>query len=209
MATRGNGNPVTSGGAKIAFGLSGVISQYNLFKDKFVVDDPDDEAIKYAENSLIVPDAACGLSFYKPDNWWINLSVAQLLGGKVSFLNKENLENRQIRHYFAELGYQYTISNALRLEPSAMVKITETGIYQADIGLNALIKKMFYIGCYYRTNDAILPFFGIDARNVCFGYSYGIVISDIGNYTNGSHEIILIIKLNNTKSSLDSEVGSR
>ncbi|MBU0764214.1 MAG: PorP/SprF family type IX secretion system membrane protein [Bacteroidetes bacterium] len=197
--------PVTSGGAKLAFGLSAVLSQYSLFKDKFVLDDPDDEAIKYAENSLIVPDAAFGATFYKPNTYWLDVGIYQLLGRKVSFLNSENLDNIQIRHYIIGAGFQVTFNPNFQLEPSALFKLTEKGVFQADVGMNAVFRKMFAIGCYYRTNDAVRPFVGIDTKNVAFGYSYGFVISEIGNYSNGSHEIILCLKLNYAKSSLDNE----
>ncbi len=193
---------MNSSGTKLGFGLSAVLSQYSLFKDQFIIKDIDDEVINNSENSVIVPDAAFGMRLYKDNAYYIDFSVYQLLNRKVDFLADNTLENKRNMHLYFGGGYRFTVNENFKLEPSVLFKMSG-GYNQLDAGLKAEIKEKIYVGCYYSTNDAIVPFIGIDSRTVALGYSYGIVSGDLGNYTGGSHEIMIILKLTNTRTSLD------
>jgi type IX secretion system PorP/SprF family membrane protein len=194
--------PLGSNGTKLSLGLSALVSQYSLQKDKFIIADEGDEAITNAENSIIVPDAAFGFSIYKPNKYFINYGVYQLLDRTVSFLNNDNIDNKRVRHHFIGAGCYFAVGTKVKLEPSAMMKITEKGMLQADFGLKSIFSDLFALGIYYRTGDAVLPFVGLDTKHLVFGYSYGIIIGDIKKYSVGSHEIMLILKINNSKSDL-------
>jgi len=194
--------PIGSGGTKLSLGISALISQYNLHKDEFIIADKDDEAINNAENSIIVPDAAFGFSVYKPNKFFLNYGVFQLLGRQVNFLNNDNLDNRRVRHHFLSMGGFFAAGKKVKIEPSVLFKLTEKGLFQADLGIKSIFSDMFALGVYYRTGDAVLPFIGVDTRHLVFGYSYGIILGDIKKYSVGSHEIMLILKINNSKSDL-------
>ncbi|OFY20144.1 MAG: hypothetical protein A2W98_12425 [Bacteroidetes bacterium GWF2_33_38] len=195
--------PISSGGTKLSFGLSALVSQYKMFTEKFVVDNIDDELIKNSENSIIVPDAAFGMSLYQENKFFVDFSIRQLLGRSVNFVNPENLENKQIRHYSLGLGCLLSINENIEIEPSALLKASEAMVVQADLGARAIFNKSISIGCYYRTNDGIFPFIGYDTKNIMFAYSYGVLMGDVANYSTGSHEIMLILKLNYSKSNLE------
>ena len=197
--------PISQGGTKLSFGLSGVVTQHKLFREKFIMDDPSDEATNNAENSVILPDANFGISLYQENKFYIDLAARQLLGRQVSFLNADNLENIQVRHFSFGAGYTFNVNDNIQIEPSVLAKATEKMDYQIDAGLKAVLKKSFSLGCYYRTGDnsAILPFIGFDTKNVMFAYSYGVLMGEVANYSTGSHEIMLILKLNAAKSNLE------
>lgn len=194
--------PLGSGGTKFSLGLSALLSQYSLHKDEFIIADKDDEAINNAENSIIVPDASFGFSIYKPNKFFINYGVYQLIDREVNFLNNSLIDNKRVRHHFLNVGGLLAAGKKVKLEPSAMLKLNEKGILQADLGIKSIFSDMFAIGVYYRTGEAILPFIGVDTKYVVFGYSYGIITSDVKKYSVGNHEIMLILKLNNSKADL-------
>ena len=196
--------PISKGGTKLSFGLSGVVTQHKLFRDKFIMDDPSDESINNAENSVILPDANFGISLYQENKFYVDIAARQLLGRQVSFLNADNLENIQVRHFSFGAGYMFNINDNIQIEPSVLAKTT-LAKHQFDAGARAVLKKSFSLGCYYRTGDnsSILPFIGFDTKNVMFAYSYGILMGDVANYSTGSHEIMLILKLNTAKSNLE------
>ncbi|MFH2143473.1 MAG: PorP/SprF family type IX secretion system membrane protein [Bacteroidota bacterium] len=194
--------PIGSGGTKLSLGLSGILSQYSLHKDEFIIADADDEAINNAENDIIVPDAAFGFSIYKPNKFFINYGAYQLLNRQVNFLNNDNIDNLRVRHHFLNAGCFFAAGEKLKLEPSVMLKLNEKGIFQADLGIKSIIADLLALGVYYRTGEAVLPFIGVDTKHLVFGYSYGIILGDIKNYSVGSHEIMLILKINNSKSDL-------
>lgn len=195
--------PISSNGTKLSFGLSALVNQHKLYKDQFIVDNIDDDVITDAENSVIVPDAAFGISLYQENKFFLDFSIQQLLGRQVNYLNADVLENKQVRHYSLGLGYLFALNENIEIEPSALLKATESMVIQADLGARAILNKSVSFGCYYRTNDAILPFIGYDTKNIMFAYSYGILMGDLANYSTGSHEVMLILKLNYSKSNLE------
>lgn len=194
--------PLSSGGTKLSLGLSALLSQYSLHKDEFIIADDGDEAITNAENSIIVPDAAFGFSIYKPNKFYINYGVYQLLNRQVNFLNNDNIDNKRVRHHFLNIGCLFAAGKKLKFEPSVMLKLNEAGIFQADLGIKSIYNDLFALGVYYRTGEAVLPFIGVDTKHLVFGYSYGVITSDIKKYSVGTHEIMLILKINNSKSDL-------
>jgi type IX secretion system PorP/SprF family membrane protein len=194
--------PLSNNGTKISLGISALLSQYSLHREEFIIADEGDEAINNAENSIIVPDAAFGFSIYKPNSFFINYGVYQLLNRPVTFLNSDNIDNLRVRHHFLNMGYLFAAGKKVKLEPSVMLKLNEAGIFQADLGIKSVFNDFFALGVYYRTGEAILPFVGLDTKHLVFGYSYGVIIGDIKKYSVGSHEIILILKINNSKSDL-------
>ena len=194
--------PIGKNGTRLSFGLSAVLSQYSLKKDEFIIADPEDEVITNSENSLIVPDAAFGISLYSPNKFYLNYGLYQLLGRSVSFLNEKELENKRVRHHIINAGYPFLLGEKVKLEPSVLMKLTETGSFQADMGLKSTFSDRISIGAYYRTDESIITFIGVDTKYLVYGYSYGIIMSDVKKYTVGTHEIMLILKLNNGKTAL-------
>ena len=194
--------PVGKNGTRLSFGLSALLSQYSLKKEEFILANTDDEVINNAENSIIVPDASIGLGLYRPDKFYLYYGVYQLLDRNVSFLNGSELDNKRVRHHILNLGYQFMAGKNVRIEPTALLKLTEMGFFQADAGIKTTFHDILSLGAFYRTNEAIVTFIGIDTKYLVYGYSYGIILSDVKKYTVGSHEIMLILKLNNAKPNL-------
>ena len=52
--------------------------------------------------------------------------------------------------------------------------------------------ETIWFGVSYRTNDAIIGIIEYQAnKRFRVGYSYDFTITEIGNYSNGSHEIMI------------------
>lgn len=191
-----NGN-----GMKLAFGLSAQLYQFYLNKSALTMENPNDYAILYSTQKMIVPDFNFGTFFYDSEHhYYAGISIMQLMGRKVSLLNKEHLDNNQIRNYYFNAGYIYEINDNLTLEPSILTKFIETGLYQVDINVNATIKQLVNVGVSYRTDNAIVTMFGIRTDNFTFGYAYDYTLSAIKNYTVGSHEIMFIYRIGSKES---------
>jgi len=185
---------------KLAFGLSASLYQFSLDKSKISLENPDDNTILYATDKLIVPDANFGMYFYGK-NYYVGLSVAQLFGRKVNMMNTDYLEQTQVRHYYFNGGYKYEINDDYSVEPSLLLKFVEAGEFQAELNIKGTFKKIAWIGVSYRLNDAVIPMFGIEMEKFLFGYAYDITMSDVKNYSQGSHELMFIYKLGSISSS--------
>ena len=191
-----NGN-----GMKLAFGLSAQLYQFYMNKAALTMEDPNDYAVMYGADKMIVPDFNFGTFFYDSEkHYYAGISIMQLMGRKVSLLNKDYLDNNQVRNYYFTGGYIYEISDNLTLEPSVLAKFIEAGLYQVDINVNATIKKLVNFGISYRTDNAVVAMLGIRTDKFTFGYAYDYTLSAIKSYTVGSHEVMFIYRLGGEES---------
>jgi len=182
---------------RLSFGLSAMLYQYNLDKSALILEDPDDNAILYSSESLIVPDATFGLYYYS-SNYYAGLSVPQLFNRKVPMMNENYVEQAQVRHYFLHGGYIYDINEKFSVEPSVLLKYIEAGVFQGDINAKMTYNNTAWLGASYRTEDAVCVMAGISKNKIAFGYAFDITLSDIKDHSNGTHEFMLIYRLGDT-----------
>lgn len=184
-------------GPKIAFGLSGFLYQYKLKKDQIKMEDPNDNAIAFSAEKLIVPDASFGTYLFGKD-YSVGIAVSQLFNRKVNMMNKDYLEQKQVRHYFLHGDYQYNINDNYGVKGSLLVKYIESGIIQSDITLKGIFYNTAWAGVSFRTSDAVSFLVGVSKSRFTLGYAYDLSISDIRKYSRGSHELMLIYVLPST-----------
>ncbi len=92
-------------------------------------------------------------------------------------------------------GYRFNVSRDLELEPGALFKTAENWTPQADLTLRLYYLQDFWAGLSYRTNNSMIALVGARVDHIFFGYSFDWSFSEIGNYSDGSHEIVISVKL--------------
>jgi len=129
-------------------------------------------------------DVGLGLYYRVPDNYYVGLSVLQLLESK----KNDGTEFRLRRQINAVAGYEFSFPNtpALDVLPSVMIK-TDGASTQYDLTTLLRYKNQFWGGVSYRFQDAVAFIIGLDYKNFNIGYSYDFNTSAIS--TTGSHEI--------------------
>jgi type IX secretion system PorP/SprF family membrane protein len=148
-----------------------------------------DNSIKGQSMSGTVPDVNVGL-FYKTRELYFGFSTTHLGG-----FNMEDLNIQNVHHYWITAGYDYELNADLKIRPSILIK-SDASSSIMDINVNALFKNMLWAGLTYRFGDEIAPMLGYqhpftDGSILRVGYAYGITTSVIGNYSNGSHDLML------------------
>jgi len=148
-----------------------------------------DNSIKGQKMSGTVPDINVGL-FYKTKELYFGFSTTHLGG-----FNMEDLNIQNVHHYWITAGYDYDLTADIKLRPSLLIK-SDASSSIMDVNFNALYKNMIWGGLTYRFGDEIAPMLGYqhpfnDGSILRVGYSYGITTSIIGNYSNGSHDLML------------------
>ena len=91
-------------------------------------------------------------------------------------------------------GYRWDFADDLRLEPSILVKYVDP--VPAKIDLTAILRyrENFWLGATYRTKDAMSLMLGLWLKQTFqFGYSYDITTTNLKNYSDGTHEVMLAI----------------
>jgi type IX secretion system PorP/SprF family membrane protein len=180
---------------KLSFGLSLLLYQFNLNKSDMVVEDIDDQAFM-GKDQLFVPDAGFGAYLYG-NNYYVGLSVPQLFQRNIDLKSDVILQQKQVRHYYLHGGYIFEAGIDFKIEPSALVKIMETGIFQADINALVTYKDMVSFGMSYRTQDALSFQTGYKSPDLFIGYAYDLVLSGMRGNTWGSHEILFTYTIDN------------
>jgi type IX secretion system PorP/SprF family membrane protein len=82
--------------------------------------------------------------------------------------------------------------------PSALVKFISPLPVTYDINMKMTFRDRFWIGASYRNGDAIAGMFGLNISSLInVGYSYDYTTSALRTVSNGTHEIVLGLMLNN------------
>ncbi len=176
---------------RVSVGVNAIFMQYilRLSQDDFYGYEP---ILTRERTSVIVPDASLGVYAYSK-NYWGGISIAHVLQSKMKLTGTwiDNT-NKMVRHYFAMGGYKFTFpdQNNLDIEPSVLLKFTESTPLQVDFNIKLYLKKRFYGGLSVRGNDSFVTMFGFTFDDYFFGFAYDWTFSDLSTHTIGSQELI-------------------
>jgi type IX secretion system PorP/SprF family membrane protein len=147
-----------------------------------------DPSIPQESESQMAFDMGFGL-YYNTENLYFGVSTTHLNQPKIRY---ETANPYLARHYYAVAGYRLQLSNPLfEILPSAVFR-TDARSNSFDISTLVRYNKKFWGGVSYRAGDALIAIIGVEFFNgVRVGYSYDFTLSDLGNYSTGSHEFSL------------------
>ena len=120
------------------------------------------------------------------------LPISHISQQKIGYFDITGLKAQLSRHFIATAGKAFIINDKFVLKPSGLIKYTDGAPVNVDINISCLYNKVFWLGVSYRTSKdiVIITEFNItDFMRV--GYSYDISLSEIRNYSSGSHEIFI------------------
>ncbi|MBC7451203.1 MAG: type IX secretion system membrane protein PorP/SprF, partial [Cytophagales bacterium] len=180
-----------------SFGLSGIFYQFGFDPSKLHFDQPDDPVITTAAISKFVPDAAAGVYLYNA-HYYLGFSAQNVFQTPINLFDIADRNYNPVnRVYFLSAGYEFVLSDNLSIQPSTLVRKVFAAPYQIDLNVKATIANHFTIGGSYRSSDAVVVLVGAQIPSVFVGYSYDITLNPLKSYSKGTHEIYLIVKLEN------------
>ena len=186
---------IPMGKGKMSLGLLTTISHYKAKWEQLVVNDVTDRAFDENSKSLFIPNFGFGAYYYVPEKYYVGFSVPHLLHNSLNTnfeLEGTTKVARQYNHYFATAGYVWSIRADFKIKPSVLFKYQPNAPFQADINLSLLMFESLWIGASYRTGDAAVFIFEYYfAERLRAGYAYDYILTEIGNFTSGSHEVML------------------
>jgi type IX secretion system PorP/SprF family membrane protein len=153
-----------------------------------------DNAIPEEKESRMAFDMGFGL-YFNTENLYFGLSTTHLNQPQIKYVEKN--ASYISRHYYAVAGYRFQMPNpTFEILPSVILK-TDGKVNQIDVSALVRYNKKFWGGVSYRAGDAVIGILGIEMFNgVRIGYSYDFTTSDIGNYSDGSHEFTVAYSFN-------------
>ncbi|WP_285009069.1 PorP/SprF family type IX secretion system membrane protein [Pedobacter faecalis] len=195
-----------AGQLNLSVGVSAGISRIGLDVAalNFGEDNPQDPAVRNAIISQIKPDLGLGVWLYGA-RFFAGASVQQLLSQEMTFTNNPNLQNapgyvsgKEVAHYFFTAGYRFFLLEDVAATPSMMLKKVKPAPASYDLNLKLAFKDRFWLGGSYRKDDAFAALLGVNFNKLInLTYSYDFTTSALNSVSNGSHEIVLGLQLNN------------
>ncbi|MBN1388618.1 MAG: type IX secretion system membrane protein PorP/SprF [Bacteroidales bacterium] len=183
------------GTTQLSFGLSATAFHFRIDEEKVRFEDPDDPVLySNLRQGVFIPDANFGVYIlnYKFD---LGFSVEQLFQSYIKLGNPSYKNLTLLRHYYLFGSYTFTLDTRSELQPNFMFRMSEQFKPQIDIGIKYAFQEDFWAGLSYRSGNIIITSVGTRWNNLYFGYSFDYSFSEIQNYTYGSHELMVAIKV--------------
>lgn len=171
-----------------SMGLQGGVTQYQSNFGDLVSRNPNDPAFSLDYDTRLVPNFGVG-AYYYTDKYFIGLSVPYLINWFPE-LNKTTFSSSQIRHYFLNAGYVFTLSDDVKLKPSGLVKWVHGAAMQFDVNMNLLLREVVWIGASYRTSGTWVFLTKLQLSNqLSMGYALDVGSGQLR--AGASHEVML------------------
>lgn len=181
---------------KLSFGLSAGILQFMVDGQKVTLHDPGDLTIVNALQKVLVPDFSAGFYLYN-ERFWVGASCLQIQQNKLKFFDYSSSTTSVMnRHFYFTAGYRQPIGEDFIIEPSVLGKLVAPVPFQFDAGLRAIYKEKIWLGGSYRHLDAISIYTGFLWHDLELGYAYDFTTTNLGNYSTGTHELIIAVRFN-------------
>jgi type IX secretion system PorP/SprF family membrane protein len=180
--------------AKLAFGLKAGANILNIDWSKGRAYQEGDPLLASNINNKISPMVGAGIYYYT-DNWYTGVSVPNF----IKSTHYDDIQNATLAdrmHYYIIGGYVFTFSDNFKFKPAVLGKIVSGAPVTIDASANFLLYEKLTLGAAYRWDDAVSALAGFQiTRNIWAGYSYDYSTTELSNYNDGSHEIVLRFQL--------------
>ncbi|MBP0902300.1 type IX secretion system membrane protein PorP/SprF [Mariniflexile gromovii] len=188
---------------KLAFGIKAGFTQYGLDAD-FREYESFDPSIYGIENRW-TPNVGLGL-YWSTNRVYLGLSTPRVLNTDKN--TEQGFEALDRWSYYFTGGVVVDLSKNFKLKPAFLVKATNGAPVSYDLTANFLYKEKVWLGGSYRINEqtaaiGVIADFQV-SRQLRIGYAYEKPISEIADYTTGSHEILLMYEFKFLSSKLKS-----
>jgi len=184
---------------RLSMGISASIMQFRIDGTQLNPKDVSDERILQVVSTTYLPDAGIGAYLYG-EEFYVGLSLAQLLNNNIKIFDNKNGLNRLKTHINLTGAYRWEMDPDWILEPSVMIKGTAPKELSFDITAKTEWKKTVWAAVSYRLHESIGILMGYSFEEMLFfGYAYDIGISDLRKYNTGTHEIMIGYRFNDIK----------
>lgn len=183
---------------RLAFGLKAGFTQYNL-DNELLVAEGSDPGISGVRNRW---EPNVGAGFYLHTNkWYLGLSAPRLLNIDHNDLTIGGVDYGIVDKvsYYLTGGYVFDLNDNVKFKPATLIKATNGAPLSYDITANFLFNEKFWLGGSYRFNQytgalGLLVDFQV-SKQFRIGYAYEYPLSDINQFSSGTHEVLLMFEL--------------
>ncbi|WP_339838789.1 type IX secretion system membrane protein PorP/SprF [uncultured Maribacter sp.] len=173
---------------KLSFGIDAGGSFLNVDLTKGTFENPG-ENLNGEMLSKFYPTVGAGAFLYS-ENWYLGASVPNFLTEGVYNDDVASIVEDKLQFNFIG-GYVFDLSDNLKFKPAFLINTLAGSPVNVNLSSNFLISDVFTAGVSYRIENAFSGLAGFQVSNSMFvGYSYDYNTNLLGEYNNGSHEVI-------------------
>ena len=176
---------------KLSFGVDAGGSLLDVDYTKGDFENPNEPLINNADTfNKFYPTVGAGMFMYQK-NWYVGLSVPNFLTSGIYADEVANIVEDKMQFNFIG-GYVFDLSEGLKFKPAFLMNYLNGAPLNLNLSTNFLISDLVTVGASYRLDNAISGLAGLQISNSLFlGYSYDYNTNGLGEYSQGSHEVIL------------------
>lgn len=180
----------------LSAGFSGGVQSLHYDPTRNIFPDvPVDPAVLNAYGARTSPDANAGIMLYS-DGWFMGLALQQMIPSK--FINTYNSLSTYTKEWILSGGYRFVLDKdaGIGLLVSSLIKSDLANPVSYDINAKCTFGDLWWIGASYRRNDAVSGMLGLHIlKNINVAYAYDYTLSQLGQFSNGSHELVLAFQI--------------
>lgn len=179
---------------KLSFGVKAGVTFFDADLTRLTTTDPNDPAMQPINETF--PNFGAGAYLFG-DNYYIGLSAPNLFTAKhlenetgLARLGEESI------HYFLTGGYVFDLNPNVKFKPAFMLRAVEGAPLSGDITANFLLYNRFEAGVAYRWDNAVSGLVNFKVTpELRIGYAYDYTTTNLSDYNDGTHEIMVIFDL--------------
>lgn len=133
-------------------------------------------------------------AYYYNKRMYIGASIPQIVKNRVFDVSLDNIasEAKSPRYYYLTGGIVFDLTSDIKILPAALIRIQDNLPLGIDLNCNVIFEDVVYAGLSYRSGDSMTLLTQLVLNeNFRIGYAYDMITSDLNQYTNGTHEIML------------------
>ena len=177
---------------RLAFGVKGGFTFHDIAiaESQITLVDLSDPFFANAINET-TPNIGAGVYFYKPNKYYISISVPNILNGVHLDANGTKIGSES-EHLFTAAGYVFDLSENFKLKPHALFKYAFDAPVSYDLNANLFMYDLVEFGVGYRLDDSFSSMINFQVtKDLRIGYAYDAINSGLDIVTNSSHEVFI------------------
>lgn len=135
--------------------------------------------------------------YYNTKTSYVGFSIPYLRKKRIIRETGQEQNFEDSRYYYLTAGHVLDLTPKVKMKPSVLLRLEENMPVGYDVNLNFYLEDLLNVGASYRSGESLITLFELKVSNyIRLGYAFDWVISDINNYTAGTHELMLNYRIN-------------
>jgi type IX secretion system PorP/SprF family membrane protein len=181
----------------LRLGVKGGFTSFsnNLYEYQQYPDNIQDPLFQSTINNKFMPNF--GVGFYLSSlKYYLSLSAPRLLVNNYQTNINNYSTKAEVNHFYFARGLLFDLSGMVKFKPTFMTQAVQGAPLVYDLSANFLFAEKFWLGGMVRSGDAIGAIAQwIINKKFRIGYAYDFTTTNLRNYQNGVHEIMLSYEL--------------